>query len=192
MKILGDILATIICENLLLIYGLGIKRLFVGSEKQIKPQKMIFVLFLSSYLTFVFFCLFKFILGDFITNYALMPVILFVCELLSLTLQIVVLTNFNFVGKIKITMLSILFDPLLMGVNLICIYREYTIFQGIWFIFCAYVGYILATYLVVLQARNLSENQAIPQVFKGKPLLLIYIGILSMACYGMLGQQIFN
>ena len=192
MKILGDILATIICENLLLIYGLGIKRLFVGSEKQIKPQKMIFVLFLSSYLTFVFFCLFKFILGDFITNYALMPVILFVCELLSLTLQIVVLTNFNFVGKIKITMLSILFDPLLMGVNLICIYREYTIFQGIWFIFCAYVGYILATYLVGLQAGNLNENQAIPKVFKGKPLLLIYIGILSMACYGMLGQQIFN
>ena len=192
MKILGDILATVICENLLLIYGLGIKRLFVESEKQIKPQKMIFVLFLSSSLTFVFFCLFKFILGDFITNYALMPVILFVCELLSLTLQIVVLTNFNFVGKIKITMLSILFDPLLMGVNLICIYREYTIFQGIWFIFCAYVGYILATYLVGLQARNLSENQAIPQVFKGKPLLLIYIGILSMACYGMLGQQIFN
>ena len=192
MKILGDILATVICENLLLIYGLGIKRLFVESEKQIKPQKMIFVLFLSSSLTFVFFCLFKFILGDFITNYALMPVILFVCELLSLTLQIVVLTNFNFVGKIKITMLSILFDPLLMGVNLICIYREYTIFQGIWFIFCAYVGYILATYLVGLQAGNLSENQAIPQVFKGKPLLLIYIGILSMACYGMLGQQIFN
>ncbi|MBQ3068202.1 MAG: hypothetical protein IJC97_04150 [Oscillospiraceae bacterium] len=192
MKILGDILATIICENLLLIYGLGIKRLFVESEKQIKPQKMIFVLFLSSSLTFVFFCLFKFILGDFITNYALMPVILFVCELLSLTLQIVVLTNFNFVGKIKITMLSILFDPLLMGVNLICIYREYTIFQGIWFIFCAYVGYILATYLVGLQAGNLNENQAIPKAFRGKPLLLIYIGILSMACYGMLGQQIFN
>ena len=187
MKILGDILATIICENLLLIYGLGIKRLFVESEKQIKPQKMIFVLFLSSSLTFVFFCLFKFILGDFITNYALMPVILFVCELLSLTLQIVVLTNFNFVGKIKITMLSILFDPLLMGVNLICIYREYTIFQGIWFIFCAYVGYILATYLVGLQAGNLNENQAIPKAFRGKPLLLIYIGILSMACYGMLG-----
>lgn len=192
MKILGDILATIICENLLLIYGLGIKRLFVESEKQIKPQKMIFVLFLSSSLTFVFFCLFKFILGDFITNYALVPVILFVCELLSLTLQIVVLTNFNFVGKIKITMLSILFDPLLMGVNLICIYREYTIFQGIWFIFCAYVGYILATYLVGLQAGNLNENQAIPKAFRGKPLLLIYIGILSMACYGMLGQQIFN
>ena len=192
MKILGDILATIICENLLLIYGLGIKRLFVESEKQIKPQKMIFVLLLSSSLTFVFFCLFKFILGDFITNYALMPVILFVCELLSLTLQIVVLTNFNFVGKIKITMLSILFDPLLMGVNLICIYREYTIFQGIWFIFCAYVGYILATYLVGLQAGNLNENQAIPKAFRGKPLLLIYIGILSMACYGMLGQQIFN
>lgn len=192
MKILGDILATVICENLLLIYGLGIKRLFVESEKQIKPQKIVFVLFLSSSLTFIFFCLFKFILGDFVTNYALVPVIIFVCELLSLTLQIVVLTNFNFVGKIKITTLSILFDPLLMGVNLICIYREYTIFQGIWFIFCAYISYILTTYLVILQARNLSENQAIPQVFKGRPLLLIYIGILSMACYGMLGQQIFN
>ncbi len=192
MKILGDILATVICENLLLIYGLGIKRLFVESEKQIKPQKIVFVLFLSSSLTFIFFCLFKFIFGDFVTNYALVPVIIFVCELLSLTLQIVALTNFNFVGKIKITMLSILFDPLLMGVNLICIYREYTIFQGIWFIFCAYISYILTTCLVALQTRNLSENQAIPQVFKGRPLLLIYIGILSMACYGMLGQQIFN
>ncbi|MGN1034791.1 MAG: hypothetical protein ACI4PK_04330 [Oscillospiraceae bacterium] len=192
MKILGDILAAIICENLLLIYGLGIKRLFVAPEKQIKPQKMIFMLFLLSSLTFIFFCFFKLILGDFITNYALVPVIIFVCELLSLALQIVVLTNFSFVGKIKITMLSILFDPLLMGVNLICIYREYTIFQGIWFMFCTYISYILITYLVVLQARNSSENQAIPQVFKGKPLLLIYIGILSIACYGMLGQQIFN
>ena len=192
MKILGDILATIICENLLLIYGLGIKRLFAESEKQIKPPKIIFVLFLSSSLTFIFFCLFKFIIGDFITNYALVPVIIFVCEMLNLTFQMIVLTNFNFVREIKITMLSILFDPLLMGVNLICIYREYTIFQGIWFIFCAYISYVLTTYLVGLQARNLSENQAVPQVFKGRPLLLIYIGVLSMACYGMLGQQIFN
>ncbi|MBQ3876395.1 MAG: hypothetical protein II796_02605 [Oscillospiraceae bacterium] len=192
MKILGDVLATIICENLLLIYGLGIKRLFIGPEKQMKKEKIIFLLFLSSSLTFIFFCFFKLILGGFIANYTTVPIIIFVCELLSLTLQIVVLTNFNFVGKIKITMLSILFDPLLMGVNLICIYREYTIFQGIWFIFCTYVGYILTTYLVAAQAGNLNENQAIPKAFRGKPLLLIYIGILSMACYGMLGQQIFN
>ena len=68
MKILGDVLATIICENLLLIYGLGIKRLFIEPEKQMKKEKIIFLLFLSSSLTFIFFCFFKLILGDFIAN----------------------------------------------------------------------------------------------------------------------------
>jgi electron transport complex protein RnfA len=51
------------------------------------------------------------------------------------------------------------------------------------------VGFIIASYfLSIVYDRLFSED--VPESFRGYPLILIYIGILSMAFYGFLGHQL--
>ncbi len=51
------------------------------------------------------------------------------------------------------------------------------------------LGFLLAVYMVsAVYDRLYSED--VPYCFKGYPLILIYIGILSMAFYGLTGHQL--
>ncbi len=51
------------------------------------------------------------------------------------------------------------------------------------------LGFILAVYMVsIVYDKLYSEN--VPYSFRGYPLILIYIGILSMAFYGLVGRQL--
>lgn len=48
------------------------------------------------------------------------------------------------------------------------------------------VGYILAMLILLATRRRLAQSP-IPRSFRGVPILLIFIGILSLALYGLLG-----
>lgn len=51
------------------------------------------------------------------------------------------------------------------------------------------LGFVFAVYLVAIVYDSLySEN--VPYCFRGYPLVLLYIGILSMAFYGLLGHSL--
>ncbi len=51
------------------------------------------------------------------------------------------------------------------------------------------LGFVFAVYLVaIVYDRLYSEN--VPYCFRGYPLVLLYIGILSMAFYGLLGHSL--
>ncbi len=51
------------------------------------------------------------------------------------------------------------------------------------------LGFVFAVYLVaIIYDRLYSEN--VPYCFRGYPLVLLYIGILSMAFYGLLGHSL--
>ena len=51
------------------------------------------------------------------------------------------------------------------------------------------LGFVFATYMVsIVYERLYSEN--VPYGFRGYPLMLIYIGILSMAFYGLINRQL--
>ena len=51
------------------------------------------------------------------------------------------------------------------------------------------LGFVFATFMVsIVYDRLYSEN--VPYIFRGYPLILIYIGILSMAFYGLLNHQL--
>lgn len=51
------------------------------------------------------------------------------------------------------------------------------------------IGFIFATYLVSIGYKKLNSDK-VPESFRGLPIMLIYIGILSLAFYGMLGYQV--
>ena len=51
------------------------------------------------------------------------------------------------------------------------------------------VGFILASYLIALGFERLNSDK-IPRVFRGFPITLIYIGILSLAFHGLIGHEL--
>ena len=51
------------------------------------------------------------------------------------------------------------------------------------------VGFTFATYLVYIAYERLN-SASIPKAFRGFPITLFYIGILSLAVYGMIGHEL--
>lgn len=51
------------------------------------------------------------------------------------------------------------------------------------------VGFMVATYFVDLAYERLSSNH-VPNAFRGFPITLIYIGIVSLAIYGLIGHEL--
>ncbi len=51
------------------------------------------------------------------------------------------------------------------------------------------IGLTISLILVYVGRKNLAMSN-VPKVFKGLPIVLIYIGILSLAIYGLIGHQL--
>lgn len=51
------------------------------------------------------------------------------------------------------------------------------------------IGFTFATYLVYIAYEKLN-SPTIPKAFRGFPITLFYIGILSLAVYGMIGHEL--
>ena len=51
------------------------------------------------------------------------------------------------------------------------------------------IGYTLAVWMLRVAAPRL-RSKAIPKSFRGFPAMLIYIGVLSLAVYGMIGHSV--
>ena len=76
--------------------------------------------------------------------------------------------------------------PGLLGTLLVAASQNYNLLQSIGFGFGSGVGY-LAAVLVVDEGRRRLRSKDIPHIFRGLPSVLIYIGILSLAIYGLVG-----
>lgn len=57
-----------------------------------------------------------------------------------------------------------------------------TLLDRVIFAACVGLGFMLATYLLVINRRHLHSNEA-PMAFRGFPLSILYIGIISMIIY---------
>ena len=51
------------------------------------------------------------------------------------------------------------------------------------------IGFMIATYFLSIAYEKL-YSEDVPDSFRGYPLILVYIGILSMAFYGLIGHQL--
>lgn len=76
-----------------------------------------------------------------------------------------------------------------LGTLLICANQNYTLLQYVAFGLGSGVGYLVAV-LVVDEGRRRLRSKDIPAVFRGLPSYLIYIGILSLAIYGLVGHGV--
>jgi Na+-translocating ferredoxin:NAD+ oxidoreductase RnfA subunit len=180
------------CDNILLAYGIGTKKLITDLEKfDFKNMgKNTFMLSITSILTAVILYAIKSILKLKIVH-AKVPLLLFFCSVISYFFLNVMISRSSLKSDIKQTkLLTTIFDPLVWGMNLICIYKNYTLPHSVCFLLAGSIGYVLLSNFIRFNQTQLNDDK-IPSCFKGVPILLIYIGILSLAYCGFVNNQSF-
>ena len=81
------------------------------------------------------------------------------------------------------------FNCVVLGTLLLVAGEQMTLGSSIGFGLGAGVGFTLATFFISV-AYDYLYSAAIPKAFRGFPVLLIYIGLLSLAFYGLVGHQL--
>ena len=76
-----------------------------------------------------------------------------------------------------------------LGTLLICANQNYTMLQCIAFSLGSALGYIFIVF-IVREGRRRLGNKAVPAIFQGLPSSLIYVGILSLAIYALVGHAV--
>ena len=81
------------------------------------------------------------------------------------------------------------FNTAVIGAALIAVQGILTFTHVLGFAVGSAIGFSIALFLVEEGQRVLSLRQ-IPKAFRGLPITLLYIGILSLAFYGLIGHQL--
>ena len=76
-----------------------------------------------------------------------------------------------------------------LGTLLVCVSQNYLLWQYCAFSLGSGLGYLLAV-LVVSEGQRKLNRREIPVSFRGMPVMMIYIGILSLAIYGLTGHML--
>lgn len=80
------------------------------------------------------------------------------------------------------------FNSAVMGMLLLTATQNFTLLQTMGFALGTGVGYTMAVVIVTEGQRKL-RSRAVPAAFKGLPVTLLYVGILSLAIYGFTGHR---
>ena len=76
-----------------------------------------------------------------------------------------------------------------LGTMLVCANQNYTILQCIAVSLGSGLGYVFAVY-IVREGRRRLRSKAVPSIFQGLPSSMIYIGVLSLAIYALVGHTV--
>lgn len=76
-----------------------------------------------------------------------------------------------------------------LGTILICVNQNFTLLETVGFSLGSGLGYLFAV-AAVDEGRRRLRSKDVPAIFTGRPISLIYIGILALAIYGLVGHSI--
>ena len=83
-------------------------------------------------------------------------------------------------------------NTLVFAIPFINNYAAYTFADSIGSGIGAGFAFILAASLISKGSQAISANSDVPQIFKGTPSLLIYVGLLSLAFAGFTDSTLFS
>ncbi len=119
------------------------------------------------------------------------PLVFVVCALAAFLLVMVVIAALrppnkrDFVAVLPMATLN----SAVLGPMLITASQNYDFFQTVGFALGSGLGYTFAV-LVVAEGERKTQSERVPTTFRGLPIKLIYIGILSLAFYGLTGHMV--
>lgn len=119
------------------------------------------------------------------------PFVFVLCALIAFAIVLIVVLAFR--PPNQKDMLAVLpmaaLNTAVLGPLLISANQGYTFVQAMGFALGSGLGYAFAVLLVTEGERKM-QNRNVPATFRGQPIKLIYIGILSMAIYALTGHRV--
>lgn len=92
-------------------------------------------------------------------------------------------------ARAKNVLLMAGYNVAVLGTVLLCSFNRYNLWERLFYFVGTGVGVTLALVLLDVANQNIAMSR-VPRIFRGLPILLLYIGILSLAFYGLIGHPI--
>lgn len=92
-------------------------------------------------------------------------------------------------ARAKNVLLMAGYNVAVLGTILLCFFNRYNLWERLFYFVGTGVGVTLALVLLDVANQNIAMSR-VPRIFRGLPILLLYIGILSLAFYGLIGHPI--
>lgn len=125
------------------------------------------------------------------TSYLYMPIIyiIIIGGIYILTLLIMWKWAYVIFVRMKKFVHFSVFNCAVLGALLLNAKNNSTFWEYAGFGLCTGIGFMIATYLLSIVYERLN-SESIPDSFRGYPIVLVYIGIISMAFFGLVGHQL--
>jgi len=183
-------ISAIIVENAMMARGLGTDRIILITEDLHSIFNFGTVLTIITTLSCGATFFLDSYLKNFKYNYSLQPLIyITVIAIVFLSIRFILKTRMKGYLKISKYISVAVFNCAVLGSMLIVSNGEYNFIESIGFGVGTGFGYMLAM-VFVSEGNRYTKNRNIPSCFKGLPLMLVYIGVLSMALHGLLGYRL--
>lgn len=182
-------LTAIFVENIVFTRALGISASLFVMRKKHDNRLFCFVLTLISTLSCCLASLFNRYLGWLEYAYFLRPMV-YVVTVGIIYIAILLIVNRFFprqAQRLKPMIHLSAFNGAVIGALLLTGSSTYNFWGYLAFGLGTGIGYAIASYLISLGFERL-QSERIPPAFRGFPVTLIYIGILSLAFYGLIGH----
>ncbi len=122
---------------------------------------------------------------------AVRPLVFILCSAVAFAVVLgLVLLVFKSAARDIVAVLPMAtFNTAVLGMMLLTATQGFTWVQTMGFALGSGVGYTLAV-IVVTESQRKLRSRAVPASFKGLPITLIYIGILTLAIYAFTGHRL--
>ena len=199
-QFISYMLLAVFAENVILARAMGVTRLM----KLVPDHKaqvwdfclpLIFVMTLSAPLGWaahnLFFPWLRDYLPDWLPISALRPIVYLTCAVLAMAVTWLLLGVLP--RKLRTGCRSELSlatcSTAVVGTLLICANQNYTILQCVAFSLGSGLGFVFAVF-IVREGRRRLRSKAISSIFQGLPSSMIYVGVLSLAIYALVGHTV--
>ncbi len=190
----GFAVVAIMIENVVFARSLGISRLLkLVDDDGVDTIIFCVLLTLMHVITapFAYFAQdFLFELGD--LRYYIRPLYYALVSCFAYAV-IVLIVHFLTKDKTRDTLKAILpmsaFNCSVFGTMYLCGTSFETFIQAMGYAVGAAIGYLFAT-LIVTEGQHLIFKKEVPNILRGLPIMLIYLGILALAIYGFSGHSV--
>jgi len=191
LSFIGAALTALFLENIVFARALGTSWLLYMLKH---PKELVRYSVLLTIITVVS-SLVVYPLRDFITKtgyaYVLMPILFTACMAAMYVLIYVVTKRFwpGVFENIRKRLASATFNCAILGSLLIPYNEGMDLFRTLGYSLGMSVGFVFAVVLIGTGMERIALCR-VPRAFRGLPVLLIYLGLLSLAFYGLIGHQL--
>lgn len=184
-------LSAIVAQNIFFTRALGSSRMLIlmrNTRSAIKYGLVLtWVTTAGSALSFLVWRL----LSEHLTGVYMRPIVFLACiyALFGLTYLVVKKQMPGLFHALAELAPSAFFSCAALGTLLINSYQGHTLAKSLGFGLGSGIGFTLALLIVELGLRRIALSD-VPKAFRGLPIALLYVGLISLAIYGLTGHQL--